>query len=76
MMQGRRLAVALGLGLAGGAQRGEGHDVDAGAGVGCAADGAVGQQAQDRFEAVVAGVVQVIGLGGGEQQAVDARPEQ
>jgi hypothetical protein len=30
---------------------------------------------ENAFQAVVVGVVQVIGLGGGEQDAVDARTE-
>ena len=37
-----------------------------------ARDGLLGQQAQDRLQPVVAGVMQVVGLGGGEQQPVDA----
>ena len=46
------------------------------AGIGGAAHGAVGDNAQDRFQTVVAGGMDVIRLGGGEQQLVDAPQEQ
>ena len=41
-----------------------------------AAHGPIGDDAQDRFQPVVAGGVDVVGLGGGEQQLVDAAHEQ
>ena len=53
-------------------QRGQRHHLHLGAGERRARDGLVGDQAQDGLQPVVAGVVQVVGLGGGEQQPVDA----
>ena len=49
-------------------QRGQRQHLHLGAGKSRARDGPVGDQAQDRLQPVVAGVVQVVGLGGGEQR--------
>ena len=70
------LAAALHLGLAGGPHRGQRHRVDRGAGIFGAVGGHRHGAPQDRFQPVMAGMVQMIGLGGGEQDAVDPRPEQ
>ena len=61
-----------GLRLARGPERGERHHLHLGARERRARDRRVRDQPQDRLQPVVAGVVQVIGLGGREQQAVDA----
>ena len=69
------LAAVADLGFARRAHRGERDDVDLGAEPFGARDGAAGHQLQRRLEPVVVGVVQMVGLGRGEQDAVDARPE-
>ena len=69
---GQPLPARARLRLARGPQRGQRHHLDLGAGEGGARDRLVGDQAQDGLQPVVAGVVQMVGLGGGEQQAVDA----
>ena len=61
--------------LARGAHRGERDHLDLGAGERRPRDGAFGEPAQDRLQPVVAGVVQLVGLGGGEQDPVGARAE-
>ena len=66
----------LGVGLARRPQGGERLHADLGAGIRGAAHGALGDEAQDRLEPVVARGVDVVGLGGGEQQLVDAAHEQ
>ena len=48
----------------------------AGAGEFRALDGALGHARKEALQPVVVRVMQMIGLGGGEQDAVDARPEQ
>ena len=53
--------------------RGERHHVDLGAGEFGARDRPFGDAGEDAFEPIVARVVEMIGLGGGEQDAVDAR---
>ena len=57
--------------LARGAHRGERQHVDGGAGEWRALDGALDEAGEDRLEPVMVAVVEVIGLGGGEQDAVD-----
>ena len=69
---GQALPARPRLRLARGSERGQRHHLDLGAGKLGARDGLVGEQAQDRLQPVVAGVVQVVGLGGREQQAIDA----
>ncbi len=58
------------------AYRRERDDVDRGAGEFRALDRALGHAREEALEPVVAHVMQVVGLGGGEQDAVDARAEQ
>ena len=71
----QNLAAVADLGFARRAHRGERDDVDLGAEPFGARDGAAGHQLQRRLEPVVVGVVEMVGLGRGEQDAVDARPE-
>ena len=66
----------LGVGLARRPQSGERLHADLRAGVRSAAHGAIGDDAQDRLQPVVAGGMDVVRLGGGEQQLVDAAHEQ
>ena len=74
-MHGSRCRPGLRLRLARRPERGQRHRLHLGAGERGALDGLVGDQPQDRLQPVVAGVVQVVGLGGGEQQPVDAARE-
>ena len=61
--------------LAGGADRGQRHDVDLGAGEIRRAPIARPASGEDRLQPVMARVMQMVGLGRGEQDAVDARRE-
>ena len=70
------LAMAADLGLARRPHRGERDDIDLGADRLDAGDGPRGEVPQDRLEPVVARMVQMIGLGRGEKDLVDLRPEQ
>jgi len=63
------------LGFARRAHRGERDDVDLGPEPLGPRDGAPGHQFERRLESVVVGMVEMVGLGRGEQDAVDARPE-
>ena len=71
----RRQAAALAANqrFAGGADGGERDHIDLGAGVAGPRDGALRHLLEDRFEPVVGGMVQLVGLGRGEQDAVGAR---
>src|SRR5208337_5637881 len=71
----QRLAPLPDFGLARRADGGERDGVDLGADPLGPRDRPRGQSAQDSLEPVVACVVQMVGLGGGEQNPVDARPE-
>ena len=71
-MHGKQLVADLRFGLARRPQRGERLHIDLGAGVGRAPHGPLGDDAQDRLQPVVARGVNMVGLGGGEQQLVDA----
>ena len=70
-----RLAAGPDLGLAGGADRGERDDVDLRPDPFGARDRLRRQRAQDRLQPVVARMMQMVGLGRREQDAVDARAE-
>jgi len=52
-------------------ERGQRHRLHLRSGKCSSRDGLVGQQPHDRLEPVVAGVMEMVGLGGGEQQPVD-----
>ena len=75
MITGKRLAALLDRAFAGRAHRRHGQHVDLGAGEIGARDGAVGEPAHDRLQPVVAFVMQMVGLGRGDQDAVDAARE-
>ena len=68
----KHLAADFRFGFVGCPQGGEGLHADLGSGRARAAHGALGDEAQDRFEAVVARGMDVVGLGRGEQELVDA----
>ena len=70
-----RLAAGPDLSFAGGADRGERDHVDLGPDAFGAGDRFCREGAQDRLQPVVARMVQMIGLGRREQDAVDARAE-
>ena len=70
-----RLAAGPDLSLAGGADRGERDDVDLGPDPFGARDRLCRQGAQDRLQPVMARMVQMVGLGRREQDAVDAGAE-
>ena len=72
---GQLFALLANRGLAGGANCGQRGDVDLGAAERGAPGRLLGELTQDRFEPVVRGVVQEIGLGGGKQDAFDAPAE-
>ncbi len=72
----RGLVETANLGLACCPDRRERDDIDLGADRLDACDGLGCQMPQDRFQPVVACVVQVIGFGRGEKNLVDLRPEQ
>ena len=74
-IDGSRLAPARHHRLARRAHRRERDDVDPGAGELGARDRPLGHAREDALEPVMVHVVQVVGLGGGEQDAVDARAE-
>lgn len=73
--RGQFVAATLHLGFAGGAHRGQRHHVDRSPGV-LGAVGRLGDNPpQDGLQPIMARMMQVIGLGGGKQDAVDPRPE-
>ena len=76
MITGKRLAALLDRAFAGRPHGGHGEHVDLGAGEIGARHGAVGEPAHDRLQPVVALVMQMVGLGRGDQDAVDAAREQ
>ncbi len=69
---GQRFAALADFRFAGGAQCRQRHDANVAAGTGDAFCGALGKRHQDRFQPVVTEAADVIGLGGGEENAVDA----
>ena len=70
--RGEALAAVGHRALARRPHRGERDHVDGRAGELGACDGALDDPGEDRLEPVVIAVVEVIGLGGGEEDAVDA----
>jgi hypothetical protein len=75
-MTGRFVAVALDGGFARGPDGGKRHDIDAGTGHADALDGAIDQAPGQGVQPVMAFVMQMIGLGCGDQNTVDAAAEQ
>ena len=76
MMVGRVSPLLRHRRLARGAHRGQRQHLDPGAGEAGAFAGARHHAAEDRFQPVVVAVMELVGLGGGEQDAVDAARHQ
>src|ERR1700704_384569 len=74
--RGQFVAAALHLGFAGGADRSQRNDVDIGSGALGVRCGLGDRSPQHRLETIMARMVQMIGLGGGKQDAINSRPEQ